>query len=884
MFTFFDLRKVVNTSCSLYRRAAVYLICASCVSVSTMARDIYTWQNVKIGGGGGFIPGIIYNESEKGLVYIRTDMGGLYRQDPTSKKWIPLTDFVSPEEWNMLGGESFATDPVEPNICYFAAGTYTNNWTNMNGMILRSTDYGNTWERYEMPIKFGGNMPGRSIGERLMIDPNCHSILYFGARSGNGLWKSIDSGKTWKKVSSFPVDGDFVQDPEYAYTADKIGIGWIAFDTTSSVFGQPSKRIFVGAEQATGPTVYESDDAGVTWDAIAGQPEYASYEPSDTAMKKNQVHIMPHHGIICDSCLYLSYNNKCGPYDGSYGEVWKYNIYEKKWIDITPHAREIDEVYHTAVLQTEKPYFGYGGISVDRQNPKHIIVSTLNSYWPDAILFYSEDGGKSWYRSFTWTSYPSARFHYDISIGDFKWLNWGISDSRFPDVVQPKLGWMIGDIEINPFNSNEMMYGTGATVYGTSNLTDFSDTTGSKKMHLSSWGDGIEECAVLSLAVPPTADGKVKLITGVGDIGGFTHTDIDTPVQMFQTPRFGHTSSIDYAELNPKSVVRVGTSSPDQYEDSCNIATSSDGGLSWAKSYEHCMKAKDGVVAMSAMGTYFVWSTMDKGVYGGKPYGTSAISVLPNGCYVASDRVNDSLFYAYFDSKFYKYDIVSNTLASSTMDSFPTGVCKIKAVPGYKGNVWIPCGTKGLWMTEDGGKTFIQPSTAVQQADIVGFGKAAVGKAYPAIYITGVVNKKSGVYRSIDKGVTWERINDDNHQYGSINYAVTGDMRTYGVVYFGTNGRGVICGKITGTSADTSSSSVISLADSSSCPVGFFLDKGAVHLYDVPEGAELTLFDVDGHLVHKTIADSNDVVLSADNTKVYVLTILFKGKSLSIKF
>ena len=38
--------------------------------------------------------------------------------------------------------------------------------------------------------------------------------------------------------------------------------------------------------------------------------------------------------------------------------------------------REIDEVYHTAVLQTEKPYFGYGGISVDRQNPKHIIVST----------------------------------------------------------------------------------------------------------------------------------------------------------------------------------------------------------------------------------------------------------------------------------------------------------------------------------------------------------------------------------------------------------------------------------------------------------------------------------------------------------------------------
>lgn len=43
--------------------------------------DTYTWSNARVDGG-GFVPGIVFNQAEKDLVYARTDIGGAYRQDP----------------------------------------------------------------------------------------------------------------------------------------------------------------------------------------------------------------------------------------------------------------------------------------------------------------------------------------------------------------------------------------------------------------------------------------------------------------------------------------------------------------------------------------------------------------------------------------------------------------------------------------------------------------------------------------------------------------------------------------------------------------------------------------------------------------------------------
>jgi len=55
----------------------------------------YTWRSVVTNGGGGFVPGIVFNPTEPNLIDAQTDIGGAYRWDAGTNRWIPLMDSVS---------------------------------------------------------------------------------------------------------------------------------------------------------------------------------------------------------------------------------------------------------------------------------------------------------------------------------------------------------------------------------------------------------------------------------------------------------------------------------------------------------------------------------------------------------------------------------------------------------------------------------------------------------------------------------------------------------------------------------------------------------------------------------------------------------------------
>lgn len=67
---------------------------------ATAQEGAYEWDNVHFGGGGGFVPGIVFSQAKEGVAYARTDIGGLYRLNPDDDSWTPLTDFIaSNAEW-----------------------------------------------------------------------------------------------------------------------------------------------------------------------------------------------------------------------------------------------------------------------------------------------------------------------------------------------------------------------------------------------------------------------------------------------------------------------------------------------------------------------------------------------------------------------------------------------------------------------------------------------------------------------------------------------------------------------------------------------------------------------------------------------------------------
>jgi hypothetical protein len=163
---------------------------------------------------------------------------------------------------------------------------------------------------------------------------------------------------------------------------------------------------------------------------------------------------------------------------------------------------------------------------------------------------------------------------------------------------------------------------------------------------------------------------------------------------------------------------------------------------------------------------------------------------LPANDAVIADRVNPMLFYS-FDAA--SGSVYASLDGGASFSAVSTGLPKgqLRTTSYAAGDLWLATGS-GLYHSANLGVLFTKVNKVVS-ADAVGFGMPASGRTYPTIFISGNVNSVVGIFRSIDGGKSWLRINDNHHQWGFIG-TVIGDPRIFGRVYLGTNGRGIIYG------------------------------------------------------------------------------------------
>ena len=336
---------------------------------------------------------------------------------------------------------------------------------------------------------------------------------------------------------------------------------------------------------------------------------------------------------------------RVGPYDGSDGYVYKYDITTGIWTDISPVLCKVFPLISLRALLMlfiagHDRYFGFGGLAVDLKKPGIIMVAALNSWWPDGQIWRSTDSGATWSRLWAWTNSPNLRDKYytwDTSLAP--WLSGLVGDSQ--------VGWMMEALVIDPFDSDHWLYGTGTSIWGGHDLTTW-DTK--HNVSIKSLADGIEETVVRALISPPSGP---KLFSGLGDVGGFSHIDLDkAPSSAYAKPPFSVTVSLDYAGNKPSTVVRPryaaailtlngvqvrigGTSIAFR-----QIAVSYDSGVSWSQDYDVPVGVSGGAVAISADADTTLWRDAGTNIVKYSRY-TNAFTAsigIPPGAVMASDK------------------------------------------------------------------------------------------------------------------------------------------------------------------------------------------------------------------------------------------------------
>ena len=362
------------------------------------------------GGRAGTVSGVI---DDNNLYYMGTAGGGVWKTEDAGNSWECISD-------GYFGGSigSVSVSESDPNIIYVGEGEQTLRGNVSSGKgAWKSTDAGKSWS-------FIGLNDTEHIS-RIRIHPKNPDIVYFAALGNlwkpnkeRGLYKSIDGGKSWKKI---------------LYVSDKAGVGDIILDPNNPriIYASTWQMKRNGYRMDSGgpdSKVFRSNDGGENWIDISnhkGLPEFpwGIVGITISPVNSNRIWIM----IEADNGGLFRSDDA--------GETWeKVNsnraLRQRAWYYTRIYAdtQNEDKIYVLNVSYGDStdggktfklknaPHGDHHDLWIDPNNNNRMVVAD------DGGAQVSNDGGENWT---TYFNQPTAQFYRVTTDNTFPYKIYG---------------------------------------------------------------------------------------------------------------------------------------------------------------------------------------------------------------------------------------------------------------------------------------------------------------------------------------------------------------------------------------------------------------------------------------------------------------------------
>lgn len=306
------------------------------------ARKKAPWASAGPANVGGRVTAIVVHPTDADRLWIGAADGGVWSSSDAGRTWKALW---AHQESLAIG--ALAIDPKNPNILYAGTGEANSSADSYPGVgIYRSSNGGRSWALWADSRK--ASIPTR-IGV-LVVDPRDPNRLWlgglaYGSKEPQGLYRSTDGGRTWKRVKVAALEEcwcrSIVLDPTNPDTM------YVGLTVRSALDG-----------------IYRSRDGGTTWERLtAGLP------PGDK-MDRIALTVAPSDGRV----LYAQISTMRSGHLG----IFKSTDGGDRWSDVSGGAFK-----HERQMQYNNV------VAIHPKNPDWVLAGGVD-------LHLSQNGGITW--------------------------------------------------------------------------------------------------------------------------------------------------------------------------------------------------------------------------------------------------------------------------------------------------------------------------------------------------------------------------------------------------------------------------------------------------------------------------------------------------------